>query len=546
MSFLRTPVAPLGGVALKSAEATTLRLLPTHAPMYSVAPQPPAEQERLNDFLNGSGFRGLHAALDPGGGGNVPGPRGSRKRAQVTNMVGALCVLAPAVRRKGRSTQRTMVDFCGGCGHVGLVLAALYPAWTVVIVDMKKAALAVVKKRAEETSLSNVRTWLGKVHEYDGVLDIGLALHACGSASDDVLAACVREGAMAVISPCCVGAVASPRAYARECRDKVEYIAQSAHFRGALNSQEYGALVRAADYGETRHGQDLWRTASKALVEHDRILRLREQGYDARLLKMYPLDCTPKNDIIITWPQGKIQTKFAEDVKAMQFLERATSSVTMDYFPPAQVEHVEREIEKHVLADGSAGVWTPRCVRGARERKLVHAVADRLGLQHASEGRGSNRRVRVWRSSHWPVYFHHYIGVAGRAVQKAGEQISANAPVNAVRERESKRGVAYHVTLLGPKELGGRDSVALLDSAFSALKGSTFTVKGLGKCEDFGRTAWFAVVEWEDAQRWRESWGFPPMDFHITVGFDGGDVYTQAKDESTLIKQYSFECDPWE
>ena len=93
---------------MKTAEAATLRLLPTQAPSYTIIPEPPREQERLCDFLHGSAFRGLHAALDPGGGVGDPGPRGARKRAQITAMLMALSVLAPAVGRKG--SRRTEND----------------------------------------------------------------------------------------------------------------------------------------------------------------------------------------------------------------------------------------------------------------------------------------------------------------------------------------------------------------------------------------------------------------------------------------------------
>ena len=32
---------------------------------------------------------------------------------------------------------RRLVDFAGGCGHVGVLVAWLFPAWEVVCVDMK-------------------------------------------------------------------------------------------------------------------------------------------------------------------------------------------------------------------------------------------------------------------------------------------------------------------------------------------------------------------------------------------------------------------------
>jgi hypothetical protein len=35
--------------------------------------------------------------------------------------------------------------------------------------------------------------------------DVGVALHACGNATDHAIARCVAAGAAFVVSPCCIG-----------------------------------------------------------------------------------------------------------------------------------------------------------------------------------------------------------------------------------------------------------------------------------------------------------------------------------------------------
>lgn len=311
---------------IQTAEEAVLRLLPTHAPTYYVVANPlHHKRRRVYDFLCGSSMNGLHSALDPCVGGGITGTRGERKCVQIKNMVSAIAMISRTVCRKHRNTQRTMVDFCGGLGHLGLVLASLYPSWQVVVVDVKKDALRVVKRRAKEAELTNVRTWRGKVDSYDGILDIGIALHACGSSSNDVLNICVQRGAMMVIAPCYVGGVLSPKEYAKSWTKGEDCtVAQSVHFQSVLNPWEYDALACAAAYAKSRKSEeDSLRKASKALIENDRIERLKELGYDAKLMKMYPTNCTRKNDMIIGWPRGKVSfdAKLKIDERMMRFFE---------------------------------------------------------------------------------------------------------------------------------------------------------------------------------------------------------------------------------
>ena len=80
-----------------------------------------------------------------------------------------------------------MVDFGCGSGNLLLPLAALLPGCRFTGVDMKPAALQLLQKRAAAAGLTNVSVFAGMIEQYRQPFDVGLALHACGNATDHVL-----------------------------------------------------------------------------------------------------------------------------------------------------------------------------------------------------------------------------------------------------------------------------------------------------------------------------------------------------------------------
>lgn len=50
----------------------------------------------------------------------------------------------------------TVVDFCCGSGHLGIVIAYLVPSLTVILVDNKEESLRRAKERVEKLNLKNV------------------------------------------------------------------------------------------------------------------------------------------------------------------------------------------------------------------------------------------------------------------------------------------------------------------------------------------------------------------------------------------------------
>ena len=84
-------------------------------------------------------------------------------------------------------------------------LAAMLPHCTVTIVELKARSLEIARGRAAAAGLTNVRFVCGDLGAFDEPFDVGLALHACGTASDLVLRACVAARACFVVCPCCTG-----------------------------------------------------------------------------------------------------------------------------------------------------------------------------------------------------------------------------------------------------------------------------------------------------------------------------------------------------
>ena len=151
-----------------------------------------------------SDWKSLPPQLDvthPEGGG-VPRARGARKREQLVNV---FLFVAPLLRRKPTAK---VVDFgCGG-GHQTLPLAYHFPDASFVLVDAKSRSLDVAERRAGAAGLANVRCVLGLIEDFHEDFDVGVALHACGGASDAAMEKCVRANAAYVMAPCCVGKIA--------------------------------------------------------------------------------------------------------------------------------------------------------------------------------------------------------------------------------------------------------------------------------------------------------------------------------------------------
>ncbi|ETL44976.1 hypothetical protein L916_04821 [Phytophthora nicotianae] len=224
--------------------------------------------------------------------GKLSAERARNKRQQVDN----LAVFLRRILRPGD----VVVEFCAGSGYVALPLACLFPQCKFVLLDKKEPSLAIAKERIAAAQLTNVEIFCGYIDDYHKPFDVGIALHACGEATDMVMQKSLAERAAYVLAPCCVGKIKlSELAYPR-----------SATLAAELTRTEYEVLAKAADFGHssstTMAHTDInrRRRRCKTLLESDRNMRAEEAQYDTFMFVMHPPTATPKNDVLVGIPRN--------------------------------------------------------------------------------------------------------------------------------------------------------------------------------------------------------------------------------------------------
>ena len=293
---------------------TTIKLhqLPSPSYLNECLLQRYGAKSKVVDFFAGSGWDGLVPQVDPLY--HLPEKRQLRKRGQLMSMLRAITVMILSAPSQGNS--KRLVDFCGGAGHVGLLVAYLFSEWEVVCVDRNPISLDLGIRRAQEVSLSNFRTVLGDVLAYNESFDIGTSLHACGAASDYAIKMCEKHSAGLIVASCCVGKICAISKRARESDSPEQLLwkqpkslelqtSLAEHARATTGKEDrdfidecFDKLTRFADSCESTHFTSL----AKYLVELDRLKAVEDRGYTGVLCKMEPISSTPKNDIVIAWP----------------------------------------------------------------------------------------------------------------------------------------------------------------------------------------------------------------------------------------------------
>lgn len=566
----------LNGIDLKKAEQITRRLLLSEQaiPNYHLLPLIPEydQNPKLNDFLHKHGFDTLHPALSNSDNKNINPQRGQKKQQQVYNLVSAVSILA------GQKQHGHIVDLCGGCGHVALVLAALFPSWSITIVDKNQRALEIANTRAQKAGLSNISTLHTNIQDLEIPFDIAVALHACGGATDVALALTAAAGAAAVVAPCCVGGVVSEKGNVTGRPngatvsdptsmngEPIEWgVPRSKAFQELISDGEYVPLARAADYGEENPpGQDDWRRVTRSLTNWDRLLWMTDAAMCAYLVKMRPVACSPKNDVIVVWSNKQFehvsQMEWRRDDLHNGFIRDVQEGHIMNGLGVKEVKEVEKTLQDRVCAAGSSGVYIASPGMGKRKRKVFHAVAESMGLWHCSQGRGVDRAVVVKRNQWWPLFFESYVAVGGPQVDEIGKALLNVVPNDCVEKRAQLRGTPHHITLVGPKDISKMPSMfkknqeICLQEAHEALSGTQFRILGVGRVKTLlskhgsseENEAYYAVVDWPEAQSFRRKMGLPKCDLHITLGFRVKDIHDKAKNETTIFHYEERKCSPW-
>ncbi|CAM9148013.1 unnamed protein product [Ectocarpus fasciculatus] len=217
---------------------------------------------------------------------DLPKGREKRKREQIMSLVEAAEALLP---HGGLA-----VEFCCGGGYVGIPLAVKRPDAMVILTDMNSVSLSFAKIRVKRLGLENVGRSSLNVPLSERPFDVGIALHACGGASDTVLKICRDANASFVVSPCCYGFIkhavlAGP-----------EFMAMSPGWKSLWFAQLCSQADRTFwthDDRSVRHNTS-GRLAMK-VIDSDRLLKARENGFLVEAKFMSPFNASPKNHILV-------------------------------------------------------------------------------------------------------------------------------------------------------------------------------------------------------------------------------------------------------
>uniref|UniRef100_A0A2K6EP82 Glutathione S-transferase C-terminal domain-containing protein n=1 Tax=Propithecus coquereli TaxID=379532 RepID=A0A2K6EP82_PROCO len=213
--------------------------------------------------------------------------RALRKQQQLNNLV-------YVVTNQAKPGDR-IVDFCSGGGHVGIVLAHMLPSCQVTLIENKELSLIRAKKRSDELGLNNIWFIQANMEYFTGMFNIGVALHACGVATDMVIEHCVRIRASFVTCPCCYGFIQNTSRFS---------FPKSEQFKKTLSYKEHMILCRFADQTAVQlpPQQRLIGKQCMCLVDLDRARAAEERGYAVQVISMEPESCSPKNNMIVGVP----------------------------------------------------------------------------------------------------------------------------------------------------------------------------------------------------------------------------------------------------
>jgi hypothetical protein len=217
---------------------------------------------------------------------------------------------------------------------------------------------------------------------------------------------------------------------------------------GDDNARRFDEIARAADYselGDVRKPRNACRRAAKSLVEWDRLLYCKEHGdtdgcVSVVLTRMVPWEASTKNDILIGWydPSCNPYRRRGAACEDTACDNMSNEDLISDMPPDDPASQVDFQIALRHLFGGSAAHengkdtvpdtniiacdqndWSAEEVKeiktqletfvndcaegtlrfhrgmGPRKRKLIHYVAEIMGLRHWGEGKKDAEKIVV-------------------------------------------------------------------------------------------------------------------------------------------------------
>ncbi|CAL1274006.1 unnamed protein product [Larinioides sclopetarius] len=234
------------------------------------------------NFCSSLEWEKLPSALHPATG-DLPQKRIDRKCQQIESMVTAVLKVA--------KDGQTIVEFCAGGGHVGLLLAYFLPNCKIVLIENKESSIFRARKRAESLNLKNVFFYQCNLDYFKGTFDLGVSLHACGVATDLVIQQCIKQNASFVCCPCCYGGVQNTHL--------LSYPLSKKFCNTSLSYEKYLLLAHCADRTEINTPTAKQGELCMGLIDTDRTFYAEEYGYDVKLTTLEPKSCSPKHNLVI-------------------------------------------------------------------------------------------------------------------------------------------------------------------------------------------------------------------------------------------------------
>lgn len=203
-------------------------------------------------------------------GGALPQKRADRKCHQLENLAKATLEIV------GNKIYR-IVDFCSGSGHLGILVALLLPKCQIILVENKERSLTRAQQTILKLKLKNIIIVQSNLDYFIANFNLGMALHACGVATDLVLQMCIKNKADFVCCPCCYGGI-------KDCHE-VSY-PRSTRFQNVFSNfkEQYFNLAHAADQTHEEHNAKTKQGYfCMDIIDIDRKLFAEGCGYEVHL-----------------------------------------------------------------------------------------------------------------------------------------------------------------------------------------------------------------------------------------------------------------------
>jgi hypothetical protein len=246
-------------------------------------------------------WNSLPTAVDPFQGSELTkltSERAQRKRQQLESII----YFTNTLIKPGD----TVCDFGCGAGHIGLLIGYLFPGTRIFLVEHNPEKQEMVRSRVAALAKAGV---MCNVEIFNTITDlenskksfqIGVSLHSCGLLTDETLAYCVRKQASYVLVPCCYGQIK----VAGKSR-----VTESQRF-SQFPENFLASIIGGADFtvkgGNWNFEQnDNFNLAKRCMciIDSNRQAWASEHGYRTELHSLIPLNCSPKNNLLLGYYQ---------------------------------------------------------------------------------------------------------------------------------------------------------------------------------------------------------------------------------------------------